>query len=123
MHGAEPEWVAGPLLRVLFSVQRSQWRDWRSVGMNPCFRITKKYLHNLMNRCIEESKGTMVMPTQKLRQINVRGAPDQLTLVGPSTRLCTVIFLIKYFYGAVFRHRVFFAREVYKVVVKFVLVI
>jgi hypothetical protein len=89
----------------LFSVQRSQWRDWQSVGMTLCFPITKKYLQNLMNRCIrgrmacpEESKGTVVMPTQKLSQINVRGAPHQLTLVALSTRLAVVfvrrIFLI-----------------------------
>jgi hypothetical protein len=66
----------------LFSAQRSQWRDWQRMSMNPCFPITKKYLHNLMNRCIrgclacpEESRGTVVIPTQKLRQIKVRGAP------------------------------------------------
>jgi hypothetical protein len=87
MHGAEPEWEDGRLHKVQFLVQRSQWKDWQSVVTNPYFPITKKYLQNLMNRCI---RGPYVQWCE-------RRSPSAL-LVGPSTRLAAVTstFLIQH---------------------------
>ena len=55
--------------------------------MNPCSAITKKYLHNLMNR-----------------RSGVRGAPHRLIPVRPSTRLgvrCFLLILFHYILGQI----------------------
>jgi hypothetical protein len=72
-----------PILGTTIAMDRPAKRGYESM-FSYYEKVSPQFNEPLYTRppgCPEKSKGTVVMPTQELRQINVRGATHQLTLV------------------------------------------